>query len=143
MEVKRRILLGAFALSSGYQDQYYLKALKTRELLRYEAGEALTICDALLTPVSPTPAYRLGEKTADPMEMYLGDIYTVPANITGLPAVSIPCGASAEGLPIGMSLMGARGSLKTLLAAGAAYERAANVNAGMHPYDQVEGGARA
>lgn len=141
MEVKRRILLGAFALSSGYQDQYYLKAQQARELLRYEAGEALKACGALLTPVAPTPAYRLGEKTGDPMEMYLGDIYTVPANITGLPAISVPCGLSAEGLPIGMSLMGARDSLALLLGAGAAYERAATVNAGMHPYDAVEGGA--
>ena len=141
MEVKRRILLGTFALSSGYQDQYYLKAQQARELLRYEAGEALKACGALLTPVAPTPAYRLGEKTGDPMEMYLGDIYTVPANITGLPAISVPCGLSAEGLPIGMCLLGARDSLALVLGAGAAYERAANVNAGMHPYDAVEGGA--
>ncbi len=141
MEVKRRILLGTFALSSGYQDQYYLKAQQARELLRYEVGEALKLCGALLTPVAPTPAYRLGEKTGDPMEMYLGDIYTVPANITGLPAVSVPCGLSGAGLPIGMSLMGERDSLAALLGAGAAYERASRVNAGLHPYDAVEGGA--
>lgn len=142
-EVKRRILLGTFALSSGYQDQYYLKALKARELLRHEAAEALGGCAALLSPVAPTPAYRLGEKTGDPMEMYLGDIYTVPANITGLPAVSVPCGRSAEGLPIGMSLMGARDSLPLLMGIAGAYERAARVNEGMHPYDAVEEEARA
>ena len=137
-EVKRRILLGTFALSSGYQDQYYLRALKARELLRQEAAQALERCGALLSPVSPTPAYRLGEKTGDPMEMYLGDIYTVPANITGLPAVSIPCGRSSEGLPIGMSLMGAHDSLPLLMDAAIAYERAARVNEGLHPYDRTE-----
>ena len=137
-EVKRRILLGTFALSSGYQDQYYLRALKARELLRHEAAQALERCGALLSPVSPTPAYHLGEKTGDPMEMYLGDIYTVPANITGLPAVSIPCGRSSEGLPIGMSLMGARDSLPLLMDAAIAYERAARVNEGLHPYDRTE-----
>ena len=133
----------AYALSSGYQDQYYLKALKARELLRYEAAEALKGCAALLSPVAPTPAYRLGEKTGDPMKMYLGDIYTVPANITGLPAVSLPCGRSSEGLPIGMSLMGARDSLPLLMDVAVAYERAARVNEGLHPYDAVEEEAQA
>lgn len=137
-EVKRRILLGTFALSSGYQDQYYLRALKARELLRHEAAQALERCGALLSPVAPTPAYRLGEKTGDPMEMYLGDIYTVPANITGLPAVSVPCGRSEEGLPIGMSLMGGRDSLPLLMDAAIVYERAARVNEGLHPYDRTE-----
>ena len=106
-------------------------------------AEALGGCAALLSPVAPTPAYRLCEKTGDPMEMYLGDIYTVPANITGLPAVSVPCGRSAEGLPIGMSLMGARDSLPLLMGIAGAYERAAKVNEGMHPYDAVEKEARA
>lgn len=141
LEVKRRIMLGTFALSSGYQDQYYLKAQQVRELLRSDAAEALSACAALLTPVAPSPAYKLGEKTADPMEMYLGDIYTVPANITGLPAISLPCGLSKDGLPIGMSLMGARDSLPQLLSIATRYERAAQVNAGIHPYDHVEGGA--
>ena len=138
MEVKRRIMLGTFALSSGYQDQYYLKAQKVRELLRQETGAALEECGALLSPVAPTAAYRLGEKTANPMEMYLGDIYTVPANITGLPAVSLPCGRTSDGLPIGMSLMGRRDGLGTLMALGAAYEQKAKVNAGIHPYDEVK-----
>ncbi|MDD3335394.1 MAG: Asp-tRNA(Asn)/Glu-tRNA(Gln) amidotransferase subunit GatA [Eubacteriales bacterium] len=142
MEVKRRVMLGTFALSSGYQDQYYLKAQQVRELLRYDVAQALTDCAALLSPVAPTPAYRLGEKTADPMEMYLGDIYTVPANITGLPAVSLPCGLSSSGLPIGMSLMGARDSLPTLMGAAACYEQSEKVNAGLHPYDFTEGSER-
>ena len=93
--------------------------------------------------MAPTPAYLLGEKTGDPMKMYLGDIYTVPANITGLPAVSLPCGRSSEGLPIGMSLMGARDSLPLLMDVAVAYERAARVNEGLHPYDAVEEEAQA
>lgn len=139
MEVKRRILLGTFALSSGYQDQFYLKAQQVRELLRYEIDEVLAKCDFILTPVAPTTAYKLGEKADDPMEMYLGDIYSVPANITGLPAISMPCGISKDGLPIGMSLMGAKDALPRMLAIGAAYEQTQNVNSGLHPYDRVEG----
>jgi aspartyl-tRNA(Asn)/glutamyl-tRNA(Gln) amidotransferase subunit A len=143
LEVKRRIMLGTFALSSGYQDQYYLKAQQARELLRYEFGQALTACDALLTPVAPTYAYRLGEKTADPMEMYMGDLYTVPANLTGLPNVSIPCGTAREDgdtLPIGMSLTGVRESLPTLLSIAAAYEREAKPNQGLRPYERLRKG---
>ena len=140
LEVKRRIMLGTFALSSGYQDQYYLKAQQARELLRYEISRALETCDALLTPVAPTCAYRLGEKTADPMEMYMGDLYTVPANLTGLPAVSVPCGLAEESgvrLPVGMSLLGARDSLKKLLTIASAYEQAVRPNEGLHPYDRL------
>ena len=143
LEVKRRIMLGTFALSSGYQDQYYLKAQQARELLRYEFGLALETCDALLSPVAPTFAYKLGEKTDDPMEMYMGDLYTVPANLTGLPNVSVPCGAVEEGgetLPIGMSLLGARDSLPKLLSVAAAYERAAKPNEGMRPYEHLRRG---
>jgi aspartyl-tRNA(Asn)/glutamyl-tRNA(Gln) amidotransferase subunit A len=140
IEVKRRIMLGTFALSSGYQDQIYLKAQQARELLRYEFGLALSACDLLLTPVAPTYAYRLGEKTADPMEMYMGDLYTVPANLTGLPNVSVPCGYAEEGgetLPIGMSLLGARDSLPKLLSVAAAYERAAKPNEDLRPYERL------
>ncbi len=143
LEVKRRIMLGTFALSSGYQDQYYSKAQQARELLRHEFGQALETCDALLTPVAPTYAYRLGEKTADPMEMYMGDLYTVPANLTGLPCVSTPCGSAQEGgalLPVGMSLTGARPSLPRLLSIAAAYERQARPNAGLHPYERLRKG---
>lgn len=138
LEVKRRIMLGAFALSSGYQDQYYLKAQAVRRWLTAEAEEALISCDALLCPVAPTPAYSLGAKTASPMEMYLGDMYTVPANITGLPALSIPCGTAEGGLPIGMGLMGGRHSLAALLGMARMYEQRYPVSTGQHPYDQVE-----
>ncbi len=143
IEVKRRIMLGTFALSSGYQDQYYLKAQQARELLRYEFGEALGTCDALLTPVAPTFAYRLGEKTTDPMEMYMGDLFTVPANLAGLPAVSVPCGIARDGeavLPVGISLLGARDSLPKLLSIASAYEKTVQPNAGLRPYEHLRKG---
>jgi len=145
LEVKRRIMLGTFALSSGYQDQYYLKAQQARDLLRYEFAEALKKCDALLTPVAPSVAYKLGEKTADPMEMYMGDLYTVPANLTGLPAVSVPCGHVEEDgdtLSVGMSLLGAKDSLQTLLSIAAYYDRETQPNAGLRPYELLKGGVR-
>ena len=146
LEVKRRIMLGTFALSSGYQDQYYLKAQQARDLLRHEYTQVLSSCDALLTPVAPTPAFRLGEKTDDPMEMYMIDLYTVTANLTGLPAISVPCGAVQEGkdtLPVGMSLLGAKDSLKSLLSMASVYEKAIKPNAGIRPYELLKGGAKA
>ncbi len=141
-EVKRRIMLGTFGLSSGYQDQYYSKAQQVQKLLRYEVEKALEGCDALLSPVAPTPAFKLGEKTTDPMDMYLCDIYTVPANITGMPAISIPCG-DAKGLPIGFSLMGKRDSLPAMLSVASAYEKASKPLEGQHPYDFTEGSKQA
>lgn len=120
-EVKRRILLGTFALSSGYQDQYYLQARRVREGLTAEARAALKDCDALLSPVAPTPAYPLGEKTRDPMAMYLGDVFTVPANITGLAALSTPCRVEKGALPVGLSLMGEK--LPLMLGIADALER--------------------
>ena len=114
-EVQRRILLGTFALSSGYQQQYYLKAVQVQQQLRRQMEAALSGCDALLSPTAPTPAYLLDEKIADPVQMYLGDLYTVPASLAGLPALSIPCGRSAGGLPIGLQLTGGRLSLPRLL----------------------------
>ncbi len=146
-EVKRRVMLGTFALSSGYQDQYYLRAQQARELLRHECAKALEACGALLTPVAPTPAYRIGEKSGDPMAMYMGDLYTVPANLTGLPAISVPCGHiedDGDTLPVGMSLTGARDGLAGLLAIADAYERAAKPNEGLRPWERLsKGGDRA
>ena len=122
-EVKRRIMLGAYALSAGYYDAYYLKAKKVRTLLRREFEDAFLRYDALVTPTSPTVAFRLGEKTEDPVQMYLSDIYTVPVNVAGLPSISIPCGL-ADGLPVGMQLTGAALSEETLLGIGYTYEQA-------------------
>jgi aspartyl-tRNA(Asn)/glutamyl-tRNA(Gln) amidotransferase subunit A len=108
-EVKRRIMLGTYALSAGYYEQYYLKAQKVRALIKKEFEEAFKKVDLILGPTSPTPAFKIGEKSEDPLEMYLADIYTVPANIAGLPAISIPCGMIEEdgkNLPVGLQLMG-------------------------------------
>ncbi len=143
LEVKRRIMLGTFALSSGYQDQYYQKAQQARDVLRMEYGEVLNTCAAVLTPVAPTVAFRLGEKTDDPMEMYMGDLYTVTANLTGLPAISIPCGLVHESetvLPVGMSLLGAMHSLQSLLTIANVYEKKVRPNAGKRPYERRKGG---
>lgn len=104
-EVKRRIMLGTFALSSGYYDAYYLKALKVRTLIKNDFVDALKKCDVILSPTTPTPAFKLGEKSDNPLEMYLGDIYNCAANLAGIPAVSIPCGFSPNRLPIGLQLM--------------------------------------
>lgn len=122
-EVKRRIMLGTFALSSGYYDAYYKKALQVRTLIRQDYDRIFADCDCILSPVAPTTAYKLDEKTADPLSMYLGDIYTVPVNIAGLPALSMPCGVSPEGLPIGMQLIGKAFSEPVLYRIGRAYER--------------------
>ncbi len=140
-EVKRRIMLGTFALSSGYRESCYLKAQKARELITDELSKALEDFGALLSPTAPAPAFKLGEYAHDPTSMYLGDLYTVPANLAGLPSISIPCGLSAEGLPIGMSLMGSRNSLPTLLAASACFCEVFNPLRGKCPCERTEGGA--
>lgn len=105
-EVKRRIMLGTFALSSGYYDQFYNKALRVRTLIRRDFDQAFEKCDAILSPTTPTPAFRFGEKSQNPLEMYLTDIYNCAANLAGIPALSIPCGHTSDGLPIGLQLMG-------------------------------------
>lgn len=105
-EVKRRIMLGNFVLSSGYYDSYYLKALKTRTLIKQDFDKAFSKVDAILSPTSPSVAFGLGEKLNDPLGMYLTDVYTVPTNIAGLPAISVPCGHDSQGMPIGMQLIG-------------------------------------
>jgi aspartyl-tRNA(Asn)/glutamyl-tRNA(Gln) amidotransferase subunit A len=104
-EVKRRILLGTYALSAGYYDAYYLKALKVRTLILRDFQQAFERVDVILTPTSPTVAFTVGEKTADPLSMYLSDIFTITCNLAGLPGISIPCGKNSEGLPIGLQLM--------------------------------------
>ena len=122
-EVKRRIMLGTYALSAGYYDAYYLKAQQVRTLIRREFDEAFKRFDALVTPTSPTVAFRMGEKTEDPVQMYLSDLYTIPANMAGIPGISIPCGF-ADGLPVGLQLMGPHFSEETLLRIAHAYEQA-------------------
>ena len=131
-EVQRRIMLGTYALSSGYYDAYYLKALKVRRLIKNDFDKAFQACDVLLCPVSPTTAFRLAEKTADPLTMYLADIYTISVNLAGLPGISIPAGLSASGLPIGMQLIGPVFSEDALLRAARMYERASGVT-GLSP----------
>ena len=121
-EVKRRIMLGAYALSAGYYDAYYLKAQKVRTLIIEEFQKAFESCDVLATPTSPTVAFKLGEKLDDPIQMYLSDVYTVPVNVAGLPAISVPCGFS-QGLPVGLQLIGPPLSEQTLLRTAYAYEQ--------------------
>jgi aspartyl-tRNA(Asn)/glutamyl-tRNA(Gln) amidotransferase subunit A len=120
-EVKRRIILGTFVLSSGYYDAYYLRAQKVRTLIRRDFEQALAACDVVATPTTPSTAFRFGEKTDDPLEMYLADIFTVPANLAGIPGLSVPCGF-ADGLPIGLQLVGRAFDEAALFRAGRAYQ---------------------
>jgi aspartyl-tRNA(Asn)/glutamyl-tRNA(Gln) amidotransferase subunit A len=122
-EVKRRIILGTYVLSSGYYDAYYLRAQKVRTLIRRDFLDAYRDVDVIVTPTSPTPAFRKGEKAADPLAMYLNDIYTIGVNLAGLPGMSIPCGFTAGGLPIGLQLIGQPFKETELLAVASAYER--------------------
>jgi len=122
-EVKRRILLGTFVLSSGYYDAYYLRAQQVRTLIRRDFEAAFEACDAVATPTTPTPAFRLGEKTDDPLQMYLADIFTVPANLAGVPGLSVPCGF-VSGLPVGLQLVGRPFDEVTLFRLGHAYQLA-------------------
>jgi len=123
-EVKRRIMLGVFALSAGYADQYYTKALRVRRLIRGDFDAAFRDVDVIAGPVMPTAAYRLGEKLSDPLSMYLSDIYTISANLAGLPGVSIPCGLTSSGLPVGLQLQAPPFEEERLLRAARMYERA-------------------
>jgi aspartyl-tRNA(Asn)/glutamyl-tRNA(Gln) amidotransferase subunit A len=122
-EVKRRIMLGTFALSAGYYDAYYLKGQQVRTLIRRDFERAFERCDLIATPVAPTTAFKLGDKMADPLQMYLSDIFTISVNLAGLPGMSIPCGYDGDGLPIGLQLIGAPFAEETILRAGDAYER--------------------
>ena len=123
-EVKRRIMLGTYVLSAGYYDAYYVKAQQVRTLILRDYDRAFERVDVVAMPTSPTPPFKLGERTSDPLQMYLADVFTVSANLAGLPAVSIPCGFTASPrLPIGLQLTGRRFDEATLLRMADAYER--------------------
>ena len=123
-EVKRRIMLGTYVLSAGYYDAYYRKAQQVRTLIKNDFLDAFKCCDAIITPTSPTPAFPIGEKVDDPLAMYLNDIYTVTANLAGVPGISVPCGLSSERLPIGFQLLGPYWSEPVLLKLAHGYEQA-------------------
>src|SRR5690606_13977937 len=123
-EVKRRIMLGTYALSAGYYDAYYLKAQKVRTLIRQDFDQAFEAVDVILTPTTPSTAFRLGEKTDDPLQMYLADVLTLTPSLAGIPAACVPCGFDAKGLSIGMPLIGPALDEATALRAADAYQRA-------------------
>ncbi|BCW89054.1 Glutamyl-tRNA(Gln) amidotransferase subunit A [Alphaproteobacteria bacterium SO-S41] len=125
-EVQRRILIGTYVLSAGYYDAYYIKAQKVRTLIANDFTAAFEKCDVLLTPASPSPAFGIGEKSNDPISMYLNDVYTVTANLVGLPGIAVPAGLSKTGLPLGLQLIGRAFDEETLFRTGAVLERAAN-----------------
>jgi aspartyl-tRNA(Asn)/glutamyl-tRNA(Gln) amidotransferase subunit A len=125
--VKRRILIGTYVLSAGYYDAYYLKAQKVRTLIKRDFDQAFGEVDLILTPTTPSPAFALGEKSGDPVEMYLNDIFTVTVNMAGLPGMSVPAGLSSEGTPLGLQLIGRPFDEETLFRAGAVIEAAAGV----------------
>jgi aspartyl-tRNA(Asn)/glutamyl-tRNA(Gln) amidotransferase subunit A len=121
-EVKRRIMIGTYALSAGYYDAYYLKALKVRTLIKEDFAKAFAKCDLLVSPTAPSPAFKVGEKAADPLSMYLSDIATIPVNLAGLPAISLPCGFD-QGRPLGLQLIGREFAEETILRAAFTYEQ--------------------
>jgi aspartyl-tRNA(Asn)/glutamyl-tRNA(Gln) amidotransferase subunit A len=123
-EVKRRIMLGTYALSSGYYDAYYLRAQKVRSLIARDFAEAFQTVDAVVTPTSPSPAFRIGERTDDPLKMYLADIYTVTGSLAGIPAISVPCGKTSKGLPVGMQILGPHFAEGRILALAHSFEAA-------------------
>jgi aspartyl-tRNA(Asn)/glutamyl-tRNA(Gln) amidotransferase subunit A len=123
-EVKRRILIGTYVLSHGYYDAYYIQAQKVRRLIARDFSEAFRRCDVIMGPTSPTTAFRLGEKIDDPVQMYLNDIYTIPANLAGLPGMSIPCGFDDQGLPVGLQIIGDYFSEAKMLGAAHQYQLA-------------------
>ena len=126
-EVKRRIMLGTYALSSGYYDAYYKRALKLKKKISKDFKKVFEGYDLILTPVSPVLPFKVGEKKADPLEMYLADIYTINVNLSGLPAISVPCGFSSEGLPIGLQIIGDYFSEKKMLRAAQAFLGGASI----------------
>ena len=122
-EVKRRIMLGSFVLSSGYYDAYYLKALRTKALIKKEFDKAFEKYDVILGPAAPTTAPEIGKSLADPIKMYLGDIYTISVNLAGLPGISVPCGVDSKGLPIGLQLIGDCFKEKNIIRAAYTFEQ--------------------
>jgi aspartyl-tRNA(Asn)/glutamyl-tRNA(Gln) amidotransferase subunit A len=138
-EVKLRILLGTYALRSGYYDAYYLRAQKVRALIKRDFDAAFAACDVVAAPVSPVPAFRIGEKLQDPLAMYLADVYTVPCNLAGLPGLSVPCGFTAQKLPVGLQLLGPAFGEAALLRVAAAYQAATDWHLRRPPF--AEGGA--
>jgi aspartyl-tRNA(Asn)/glutamyl-tRNA(Gln) amidotransferase subunit A len=128
-EVKRRILIGTYVLSAGYYDAYYTQAQRVRTLIAQDFTDAFERCDVLLAPTAPSAAFGLGEKTADPIAMYLNDVFTVPASLAGLPAMSVPAGLDGAGLPLGLQLIGRPLDEQTVLNAGLAIEQRAGFTA--------------
>lgn len=126
-EVKRRIMIGTYALSSGYYDAYYKKASQVRALIKRDFEEAFKQYDVILTPTSPTPAFKIGEKTEDPLQMYLSDIFTISANLAGIPGISVPCGFTREGLPIGVQFLAGHFEEGKLIQISSAFEKHANL----------------
>lgn len=126
-EVKRRVMLGTYSLSSGYYDAYYKKASQVRGLIKRDFEEALKDCNVILTPTTPTPAFTIGEKTDDPMQMYLSDIFTISANLAGIPGISVPCGYTQSGLPVGIQFLAGHFEEGKLLQIASAYERNAHI----------------
>ncbi len=132
-EVQRRIMLGTYVLSSGYYDAYYLKAQKVRSLIKSDFDNAFAQCDVILTPTSPTQAFEFGAKTADPLEMYLSDIYTISTNLAAIPGISVPCGLTKDGLPAGLQLLGKPFDEATILRAAHCYEQNSGIDLGKAP----------
>ena len=128
-EVKRRILIGTYVLSAGYYDAYYVKAQKVRRLILQDFENAYRKCDVLLTPTAPSAAFAIGENEDDPIKMYLNDVFTVPASLAGLPGMSVPAGLDADGLPLGLQIIGKAWDEQTVLNVGQAIEEAAQFSA--------------
>jgi len=123
-------MLGTYALSAGYYDAYYLRAQKARSLIARDFFDAFQKVDAIITPTSPTPAFRLGEKTSDPLQMYLADIYTVTGSLAGVPGISVPCGLTRDGLPVGMQIFGRHFEEARILQLARAFEKASGAPPG-------------
>jgi aspartyl-tRNA(Asn)/glutamyl-tRNA(Gln) amidotransferase subunit A len=126
-EVKRRIMIGTYALSAGYYDAYYKKASQVRALIKRDFDEAFKTCDVILTPTTPTPAFKIGEKTDDPLQMYLSDVFTISTNLAGIPGISVPCGYSSSGLPIGVQFLAGNFEEGKLIQVASAYEKNAKI----------------